>query len=575
MSVLGMLSKLRQILRNIVFTALTGLVLYLVVVPIVLMIWAGLKPGGFITNPGFTLSNYVELYSVSRTYRLMLNTVIFAAGSTFVTLFFSTSIAWLIERTNVPFKTWLRTALIAPMAVPPMLIAMGWVLLGSPKIGFLNYLLKGMLNLSKAPLNIYSFPGMMFVQGITLVPGAFLLLCFTFRNMDPVFEDASMVSGVGVVSTLRRIVLPILRPALLAASILTFMVSMAVFDIPGILGLPARINVLSLQIYLAVLQPEGVPQFGIVSSLSSVFFIGILILSYIYNQQTRVASKFATITGREFKPKIIDLRNWKYVAIGFIGVYILLATGLPLAILFWQSLIPYYTSFSLDKLHLVSLNNYRTLLDYPKLGLAIKNSIIVAVVAATALVFLGTIVSWIIVRSKYRARRLLDVVSVLPMSLPQIMLGFALLYVYITFKVGIYGTIWIIVIAYVTTFITYATRLLNSTMFQIHKELEEVAQVSGASLTRIFRTILIPLLAPSIFGLWIWVVIHSVRELSAALMLQTNKSFVLSTLLWNIWERGEVPNAATIGVCMVAFLFIIMLLGQVISRRFELFTGRR
>jgi len=195
----------------------------------------------------------------------------------------------------------------------------------------------------------------MLVQGITLVPGAFLLLCFAFRNMDPVFEDASTVSGVGVFSTLRRIVLPILRPALLAAAMLTFMISMAVFDIPGIIGLPARINVLSLQIYLAVQQPEGIPQFGIVSALSSVFFIGILILSTIYNRQTRVASNFATITGREFRPKIFDLGKGRYGAIGFVGGYLLVGTGLPLAILLWQSLIPYYAPFSMDRLSLVSL----------------------------------------------------------------------------------------------------------------------------------------------------------------------------------------------------------------------------
>jgi len=301
-----MVSRLKPILSHLVFILLAALLVYLVVVPIILLIWGGFKPGGLLTSPGFTLGNYHELYSAGRTYRLMLNTIIFAAGSTVVSLFFSTLLAWLIERTNLPFKTFFRMAIIAPMGIPPMLIAMGWVLLGSPRIGFFNLILKQVFSLSKAPLNIYTFPGMMFVQGITLVPGAFLLLCFAFRNMDPVFEDASTVSGVGVFSTLRRIVLPILRPALLAATILTFMISMAVFDIPGIIGLPARINVLSLQIYLAVQQPEGIPQFGIVSALSSVFFIGILILSYIYNRQTRVASQFATITGREFRPKIFD-----------------------------------------------------------------------------------------------------------------------------------------------------------------------------------------------------------------------------------------------------------------------------
>jgi iron(III) transport system permease protein len=155
------------------------------------------------------------------------------------------------------------------------------------------------------------------------------------------------------------------------------------------------------------------------------------------------------------------------------------------------------------------------------------------------------------------------------------MLGLALIFVYLTFKVGIYGSIWIIVIAYVTTYVSYSTRLINSTMFQIHKELEEAAQVSGASIVRIFRTIIIPLLAPSIIGLWVWVLVHAMRELSAALVLQSHKSFVLTTLMWNFWDRGNVPQLATIAVGMVATLFFIMAVGQLISGRYAIPTGIR
>jgi iron(III) transport system permease protein len=570
-----MFLRLKSLLPGFAFVVLTGLVAYLVVVPIVLLIWGGFKPDGLVTSSGFTLSNYIDLYSMKRTYALMLNTVIFAAGSTLVSTFFATLLAWFIERTEIPCKRWVRTAVIAPMAVPPMLIAMSWVLLGSPKIGFFNLLLKNIFGLKTAPLNIYSFPGMIFIQGITLVPGAFLLLSFAFRNMDPVFEDASAASGRGVFTTLHRIVLPILRPALLAVSILTFMVSMAVFDIPGIIGLPAKIKVLSLQIYLAVMDPEGIADFGTVSALSSVFFVAILLLSYLYYRQTRTASKFATITGREFKPKMMDLGRWRYGALAFVGLYVLFATGFPLAILFWTSLMPYYASFSLERLHVASLNNYRTILDYPRVLMALENTFIVALVTAAAVVFLATLVSWVIVRSKFRARKLLDVLSVLPMSLPHIMLGLGLIYVYLTVKIGIYGTIWIIVIAYVTSYITYGTRMLNSTMYQIHGELEEVAQVSGASTIRVLRTIIVPLMAPSMFGLWIWVLIGSIRELSAALVLQSYKSLVLSTVLWSIWEHGELPKAATLGVIAVVFLFSVMAVGQMLSRRFELFTGKR
>jgi len=563
-------SRLAGSLPSAVLYFVAGLVLYLVALPIILLMLSGFKPEGLVINPGFTLSYYIELYSSSETYELLLNTIFFAAGSTVVALCFSIFLAWTVERTNIGHKGLLRALIIAPMGVSPMLSAMGWVLLASPKIGFFNTILKSVFNLSEAPLNIYSLPGMIFVQGMTAVPSSFLLLCFTFRNMDPVFEDASAVSGIGVFGTLRRVVLPILRPGLLSVSILTFIVSMSVFDVAGVIGMPANIEVLSIKLYWAVQDPQGIPDFGAASSLATLFFICILILSYVYNRQTKTVAKFSTITGREFKPKILDLRNWKYAVIAVIGCYLLLATGLPMAILVWQSFCPYYAPVSLDMLESFSLNNFRSLFAYPRMMLAIKNTLIVACISATVLAFLATIVSWIIVRSKYRWRRILDMITMLPMSMPHMMLGLALIYVYLTVRVGIYGTIWIIVIAFVTAYMTYATRLINSTMFQINKELEEAAEVSGASMFKMFRTIILPLLVPSMIGLWVWVVVHVMRELSLALMLQSHKNFVLTTLIWHMWDQGDIPQLAIIGIGMTVFLFVIMMAGHAISRLFDM-----
>ena len=563
-------SRLAGSLPSAVLYFVAGLVLYLVALPIILLMLSGFKPEGLVINPGFTLSYYIELYSSSETYELLLNTIVFAAGSTVVALCFSIFLAWTVERTNIGHKGLLRALIIAPMGVSPMLSAMGWVLLASPKIGFFNTILKSVFNLSEAPLNIYSLPGMIFVQGMTAVPSSFLLLCFTFRNMDPVFEDASAVSGIGVFGTLRRVVLPILRPGLLSVSILTFIVSMSVFDVAGVIGMPANIEVLSIKLYWAVQDPQGIPDFGAASSLATLFFICILILSYVYNRQTKTVAKFSTITGREFKPKILDLRNWKYAVIAVIGCYLLLATGLPMAILVWQSFCPYYAPVSLDMLESFSLNNFRSLFAYPRMMLAIKNTLIVACISATVLAFLATIVSWIIVRSKYRWRRILDMITMLPMSMPHMMLGLALIYVYLTVRVGIYGTIWIIVIAFVTAYMTYATRLINSTMFQINKELEEAAEVSGASMFKMFRTIILPLLVPSMIGLWVWVVVHVMRELSLALMLQSHKNFVLTTLIWHMWDQGDIPQLAIIGIGMTVFLFVIMMAGHAISRLFDM-----
>jgi iron(III) transport system permease protein len=548
--------------------------MYLVLVPMVLLLVGGFKPSGLVIDTGFTLDNYLRVYTQARTYELMFNTLVFAGGSTLLGLFLSITLAWIVQRTNIPFKAWLRTAIIAPMGIPMILVAMGWALLASPRIGFLNSVLMQIFNLSQSPLNIFSMPGMIFVQGIVMVPSSFLLLSTTFNNIDPAFEEASAMSGVGTFSTLRRIVFPLLRPGVLAVAITSFLVGLAAFDIVGVLGTKARITVLSTEIYFATTQTEGgLPDFGKISALSSVFFVTILGLSYLYNRQTQISARFATITGREYRPKLIDLGRWKYAAMIFVGGYMLVAIVLPVASLVWQSLTPYYGPFSLDKLHLVSLDNYRAVLNYPRVGLAIQNTLTIAVASASVLVCLATIISWIIVRSKYRARRLLDVLSMLPMAFPQIMLGVALLFVYLVVKIGVYGTIWIIAIAYITAYIPYSTRTLNSTMFQIHKDLEEVAQVSGASWTRIMRTIILPLLMPSIIGLWVWVLIHAMRELSAALMLQSSKNYVLTTVMWNMWENAELPLVAAVGVGLVVFLFLVMGVGQILASRFQISTG--
>lgn len=570
-----LLNWAKKALLNWMFTLPSALLIYLVLGPIILLILTGFKPGGLIMNPGWTLSNYLEVYSEVRTFRLLGNTLVFATGSTLVTLLISISLAWLVERTNVPFKNWLRITIIAPMGVPMMLTAMGWVLLASPRIGFLNVYMMKTFNLSDAPLNIFTLSGMILVQGIVGVSGAFLLLSFSFRNMDPDFEDASLVSGQGPFSTLRGIVLPILRPGILGVAVLMFMYGLASFDVPGIIGMSAGVNVFALKIFMAIQQPQGIPEFGQVSAIASIYFLVVLGLTYFYNRQTKLAASFATITGREFRPKITDLGWWKYVSFAGIMLYLLFCVVLPLGILVWQSLLPYIAPFSSENLHLASLKNWRSMLAHPLLAMALKNTLVIALVSATSLVILGTLISWIIVRSRFVARRALDLVCMLPLALPHIMLALALIFVYLTFRVGIYGTIWIIVVAFVTTYITYSTRLLNSTMFQIHKELEEVAQVSGASKARVFRTVIVPLLAPSMIGLWVWVVVHAMRELSAALMLQSRRSIVLTTLMYHMWERGDVPLVATIGVGLVFALFVLMGVGQLVAQRFALITGKR
>ncbi|MEW6405659.1 MAG: iron ABC transporter permease [Chloroflexota bacterium] len=565
--------RIKRIFSNLPIILSTAILIYLIVIPVILLLVAGFKDHGLVMKPGFMLDNYIGLYTSRRTYTLMLNTVKFAAGSMLMTLILSVALAWLVQKTNIPFKPWLRAAIIVPMAIPGMLIAMGWALLASPKIGILNTFLMDVFSLEQPFLNIYSLTGMIFVQGLFGVPSSFLMLSVCFNNMDPVFEEASATSGAGTLKTLRRIILPILTPGLLAVAIASFLIGLATFDVAGVLGKPARINVLSTDIMDSLYEASGMPDFGRISALATVFLVCILVLSYIYNQQTMAIHRFASITGKGYRPKEMDLGRGKPFAVAFIILYLLLAVLLPIASLGWQSLTPYYGKITLDNLDLLSLNNYAALLDYPKLGGAIINTLIIAAVSATAVTVLATVVSWIIVRSKYKARRVLDYLSMLPMAVPPIMMGVALITLYLALKVGIYGTIWIIAIAYTTIFMSYSTRTANNTLFQITNDLEEAAQVSGASWMRTMRTIILPLLRPALIGLWIWVLIHAVRELTAAMMLQSPRNYVLTTILWGLWEHGDSPMMAALGVCLAVFLFLVMGIGQVLAKRFQIPTG--
>lgn len=567
------MQKAKSLFSKLPIILSTAILIYLVVIPVILLLVAGFKDHGLIMKPGYTLENYIGLYTSPRTYALMFDTVKFAFGSMLLTLVLSVALAWIVQKTNIPFKPWLRAAIITPMAIPGVLIAMGWALLASPRIGFLNTVLMNAFHLEEAVFNIYSLGGMIFVQSFLGVPSSFLLLSVCFSNIDPVFEEASATSGAGALKTLWRIILPILTPGILAVAIASFLIGLATFEVAGVLGEPARVKVLSTEIVDSIQSAGGMPDFGRISALATVFLVVILVLSYIYNQQTMASYRFASITGKGFRPKLTDLGRGKPFAIGFILVYLLLAVVLPIGSLAWQSLTPYYTKITLDKLDLLTFDNYLALLSYPRLGSSIRNTLIIAVVSATVVVALATVVSWIIVRSKHKARRVLDFLSMLPMAIPPIMMGVALITLYLALKVGIYGTIWIIAIAYITGYMAYGTRTANNTFFQITNDLEEAAQVSGASWGRTMRTILLPLLRPALIGLWIWVLIHAVRELTAALMLQSPRNYVLTTLLWSLWESGDLPMTAALGVCLAVFLFLVMGIGQVLAKRFQIPTG--
>jgi iron(III) transport system permease protein len=548
---------------------LVALVVYLVAVPLALLIIGGFSRGAPGDFSQLTFANYIRSYGSPALLELFYNSFVFAAGSVLLALPIAVMFAWLIERTNTPLRTVAYALVIAPVAMPGMLLSMSWVLLLSPNVGIINRATMFVFGLENAPFNIYSLGGMIFTEGLRLVPTTFLLLVGAFRAMDPSLEEAALVSGAPKFTTTLRVTLPIMFPAILTAAIYIFMTAIESFEIPGVLGLRNGILVFSSKIYYATTSTYGGgANYGEASALSSTYLVISIFLIYLYQRSTRHSERFATVTGKGYRPRVNDLGIWKYVALFFFVFYFCLAVLFPILIMFWASLIPFYQAPSQEALSVVSFSSYSDLLSDAEVAKAVGNTVRLMFGSATVTTLLAAAVAWVVLRSKFPGRRFLDVLTFLPHAVPSVVLALALIYVYLTFDfIPIYGTSLIILVGFVTNYLPFSTRTLSASVIQIHKELEEAGRVSGASSVTVFRKIVVPLLLPTMAGVAIWVAVHAMRELSMALMLNSSSNNVISFLIWSHWEAGDLRHASALGVVLILIMLVMTFSGRYLATR--------
>ncbi len=383
-------------------TGVLGLILgLLVVVPLIFLVVSSFRPGGLPWNPGFTLDNYHTVYSDPALAEMIGNTLVFVGGSVALAILLGATLAWLVERTDMPARSMVRAMVILPMATPPLLLAIAWIMLLSPRTGFLNKILMQAFGLESAPFDIYTMGGMVFVEAIAVVPTTFLILSPAFANMDPALEEAAAASGASAGRIVFRVFLPLMAPALLSAAIFVSVAGFVVFDIPGAIGMPARIFVLSSQIYYWGNEtPTGLPLYGQISALAAVFLVVLLLLGLVYQRATRRMSRYVVVAGKNYRPRMISLGAWKHVALAFVCLYFVLAVAAPLLVLVWTSLMPFLTGFSLSAVDMMTLSNHETVFSNRRIADAASNTLVVAVVAATAVTILSAVISWVVVRSR-------------------------------------------------------------------------------------------------------------------------------------------------------------------------------
>ena len=551
----------------VVIGACVAFTVYIAVIPLGFLIWQSFRtPQTATVEAVFTLGNYAAAYGSAETLRLFWTSVQFAAGTSIFAFVLGTALAWMNERTNTPFKALFFALSIIPLVIPSILFTISWILLASPQIGIINLVLQGWLGLDEPLFNIYSLAGMVWVDGLHYSPMAFLLMTAAFRAMDPSFEESATMSGANILQVVWRVTLRLTWPAIVATLLILFVRAIESFEVPALLGLPNGIEVFTSAIYQAV---HRYPSLVGLASAYAVALLGITTVGvYFVSRLSSRGSRYATVTGKAFRPRQIDLGGWRWFTAAIFAVYFLLIVILPFSVLLWSSFQRFYAVPSMEALGNLTLDPYRFILSYPNLPRTVMNSVMLSFGAATIVMLVTSVICWIVVKTRIRGRWLLDNIASLPMVFPGLVLGLSIMIFYLNVDIGVYGTIWIMLIAYVTRFMPYGLRYNTSSMLQIHQELEESAAMSGASWITTFRRVILPLLKPGLLAGWIYVMIVSIRELSTSILLYSPDTQVISITIWELWENGQYVELSALGVMFITALFILVLIAQWLGRRY-------
>ncbi len=476
----GLTRRLRSVLdpKHVVLLVAAVVVAYLALVPVGTMIVASLK--STFLNPGpssWTLHNYVATFTSDGFGQLVGNSFAYAAAVAVVCTALGFGLAWLVARTNTPFKGFAQIAALVPLVLPGILNTVSWGLLLSPRTGPLNIALN---DLHLGTFNVYSLAGMILVQSIHMTPVAFLMGVAAFSTMDSSLEEAALSSGIPQLRVLRTITFRLVRPAIVSALLLTFIQTISNFEVPQLLGVPGHTFVFVSKIYNAL---QAFP-----TDYGTVGVIGVLVLVIAaigvwLAQRVTKRSRAQTITGKNFRPTVTDIGRWRWAGLAAFVLFFLIAVVLPVAMLIWSSLLRVYQAPSGQALHQLTLSNYSSILSTASLTTALEHSVLLAVAAGVIVTVICAVIAYLTVKTKIRGRALLDGLTTVPIAVPSIILGVGVLYWYLAAPLPfhLYGTLIILLLAFVTIGLPYGLRYMTPAMAQVKDELEEAATASGAT----------------------------------------------------------------------------------------------
>jgi iron(III) transport system permease protein len=529
--------------------------LVLVVLPLASLVW-----GSVSTDGRLTLDHFREAFGRRLYLQALWNSLVLGTWTAVLSVVIGLPMAWAVGRTNVPAKRFVHVTAIVAYITPPYLTAIAFVNLFGPNAGLVNRFVRETLGLPALTFNVFSMSGLVLVTVIHTFPFVYLLAASALESVDASMEESAQVLGAGRWRTVAVITAPLVAPAILSGALIAFVNAIALFGSQAIIGLPGRVFTLPTRIYALFDYP---PQYGLASAMSLIF-VAITVAALALQRRYLARRSYVTLGGKGSRPQLIDLGGARWGVFGFcVGVFVV-AVVAPYVTLLAVSL---SKSWGLRFWENLTLHNYRfVLLEYDVTRRAIWNSLLLASAAATAAVLLGSLISWIDLRTTLRGRKLLDYASLVPLGLPGIVVAVALIQFWLRMPLPIYGTLLIILLAYTGRYIPLGVRSASAAFSQIDPSLEETARVTGAGWLRTFGAVTLPLARPGLFAGWLLVFVPALQELSASILLFSSGSITLAVAVYNLYETGYLEAVAALAIVTMIIITVAVTVATRLGR---------
>ena len=523
-----------------------------IITPVLVVMWRSFTTGKLGFTVGLNLNNYLRVFNDRDLMPMLSNSIIYAGGAALLGTGLGAFLAWIVARTNTPGKGLVELMPLYPILMPPIMKNIAWILLLAPRSGILNGMLQQFLGIDTLVFNAFSMAGMIWVFGLACVPLGYLFLLPVFLSFDPSLEESAYIAGSKPVRTMFKITFPLALPAFTSALVLNFLRGLRSFETPVLQGTPGNIKVFVSRVYDSMALEFNT---GLATAYSVVLVVMSIITLYFYIRATRFSERYATITGKGYRVKVIDIGPWKYLTFAAVLIYFLAGIVIPFIVLIVVSMIPYfdYDTFMRFPFNAV-LTNYYTVFRHPSFMTGLYNSLILSVTIAIVTVLTGIVMAFTIYRTRAAGTKVFEFIGTLPLAFPPLVLSVGLLIIFI--GTPLYNSLWALGLGLFVAYFPYAFRNASGAIVNIHKELDEAAWVHGARWRHVFFKITLPILKPSVGGALFYIFIEAIRNVDVAVLLTSPGKEYGPVTLFEYFRVGQWAEAAAGGVIYLIILIV-------------------